>query len=490
MTEPRRPHLWTRPSGRAARLRLIGSAVLAASVISASAISASAAQGDWSAYLLGPRHSSFNAAAATFTPSSASTLHPDWTFTPAAPTNPGQPQIGFAATPVVSDGVVYIGANTGVFYAVDETSGAVLWHRSLGYTVKQTCAARGVSSTATLAADPSRSGQLTVYVAGGDGYLYALRASDGAIVWRSFVVGIGTTQNTGYNWASPTLSGGHLYIGVSSECDDPLIRGGIKEFDAASGALLHTYWSVPKGSVGGSVWTTPASDGRRLWATIGNGNDGDSFAIVRLDASTMVRQDRWVVPGTAGTDLDWGSSPTSFRATLSGEPTPMVGGCSKNGRYYAFASGNLAAGPVWSRWLGVTGSEESGAGACLAAAIWDHSDRVLFVGSNKTNVAGASTPGSLRALDPATGKVIWARAIAGGPVMGSPTLSGGGVIAAGTYNAASPSSNAVYLVSAADGTIINTIHKRSAVFAQPVFSDSHLLVATSAGVLTAYSTGA
>jgi outer membrane protein assembly factor BamB len=360
----------------------------------------------------------------------------------------------------------------------------------LGYTTAKTCSSgRGITSTATVAPDPSRGGQLTVYVGGGDGYLYALRASDGTVVWRSFVVDTGATQNTGYNWASPTVVGGKVYMGISSACDKPLIRGGIREFDQSSGDRLHTYWSVPQGSIGGSVWTSPASDGTSVWATIGNGDGGDSFAMVRLDASDLAFQDRWVVPNTAGTDLDWGSSPTLFGATIDGTTTPMVGGCSKNGKYYALRQNDLASGPVWSRRLGLRGDLPGGTGSCLAAAIWDVTDRLLFVGSNTTTIAGASTPGSMRSLDPATGSVLWATPLAGGPVMGSPTMSGGGVIAAGTFNNATPSMNRVYLIDAADGSIVNAIQTQSAVFPQPVFADTHLFVATSAGTLTAYGIG-
>ena len=449
-----------------------------------------AAPADWSAYLHGARHSSYAADATTFTPTAAASLHEDWTFTAAPPTQTGQPNHAFNASPTVSNGVVYLGANTGVFSAIDEVTGGEIWSRNLGYTTAKTCGfGRGITSTATVANDASRGGQATVYVAGGDGYLYALRASDGTVVWRSFVVNIGTNRNTGYDWASPTVIGGRVYMGISSQCDRPLIRGGIREYDQASGALQHTYWSTPQGTVGGSVWTSPASDGTNVWATIGNGDSGDSFAIVRLSASTLAPQERWVVPNTAGTDLDWGSSPTLFDATLSGTSTSMVGGCNKNGVYYALRATDLASGPVWSRRLGKTGNLGAGDGACLAAAIWDFTARTLYAAGNKTTIAGSPAAGSVRALNPATGRVRWATPLAGGPVMGSPTLSGGGVLAAGTYNTSTPGSNAVYLLDASDGTIITTIPETSAIFAQPVFADTHLFVATAGGTLTALTTG-
>jgi outer membrane protein assembly factor BamB len=475
------------PSAQPAARRGFG-VVMVASIIATSIIlvasSAPAVTENWNSYLHGPKHSSFNAGATTFTPTTAKSIVPDWTFPPSPLGN------AIVASPTVSNGVVYIGANTGDFYAIDETSGAQLWQRALGFIPNQ-CFGQGISSTAAVAADPSRGGQLTVYVGGGDGFLYALRASDGVTVWSMRVVDVATG---GYNWASPTVVGGHLYMGVSSDCDHPLIRGGIKDFDQASGALLHTYWSVPAGTVGGSVWTSPASDGTSVWATIGNqpktstGLLGDCFSIVRLDVATLHRQDKWRVPGTTGTDLDWGSSPTLFEATLNGTTTTMVGAAQKNGKYYAFNANALAAGPVWHRMLGAPGDEKAlmTKGLLLAAAIWDFTNKRLFVGSNETTIAGVVVPGSMRELDPATGAVIWARPLQGF-IMGSPTMSAGGVIAAGTYNTATGAMNFVYLLDASDGSVVNTIQQDASIFAQPVFADTHLFVATTGGVLTAYS---
>jgi outer membrane protein assembly factor BamB len=475
---------------RGSRLVVVVSIIATSIVLIAT--SAPAASDEWNSYLHGAKHSSFNAGATTFTPAASASITANWTFIAAAPTKPDQPGNAFVASPTVFNGVVYIGANTGIFYAIDEASGTELWHRALGYSPHKTCPSRGISSTAAVAADPSRGGQLTVYVAGGNSYLYALRASDGAIVWRSFVVNIGTTENTGYNWASPTVTNGHVYMGISSDCDKPLIRGGIKDFDQSSGALLHTYWSVPKGSIGASVWTSPASDGTSVWTTIGNGDSGDSFAMVRLDAATLTHQDSWVVPNTAGTDLDWGSSPTLFETMLNGTLTTTVGGASKDGKYYAFKAHDLASGPVWSRKLGAPGDEGTlnTKGLLLAAAIWDFTDKRLFVASNETTIAGVTVAGSVRELNPATGKVVWATPLSGGPAMGTPSMSAGGVIAAATYNVATPSMNRVYLLDASNGVVVNTIQEDAAIFAQPVFADTHFFIATTSGVLTAYSVAA
>jgi outer membrane protein assembly factor BamB len=476
-------------NGQKEGMRLLASLIAASIVLVAT--SAPAVTEDWNSYLHGAKHSSFNAGATTFTPMASASIVANWTFTAAPSTQTGN---AFVASPTVSNGVVYIGSINGVLYAVNENSGTELWHKDLGVTGQSPCAAgavKGISSTAAVASDSS--GQLTVYVGGGNGYLYALRVRDGTVVWKKFVVDV-SKGGGGYNWASPTVTGGHVYMGISSNCDNPLVRGGIRDFDQATGTLLRTYWSVPKGfdNLGGSVWTSPASDGTSVWATIGNpketqSNVGDCFAIVRLDVATLTHQDRWVVPNTAGTDLDWGSSPTLFDATLNGTLTTMVGAASKNGKFYAFKANDLASGPVWRRKLGAPGGELATKGLLLAAAIWDFTDKRLFVGSNETTIAATTVAGSIRELNPATGGVIWATPLSGGPVMGSPSMSAGGVIAAATYNTVTPSMNRVYLLDASDGSVVNTIQEDVPVFAQPVFADTHLFVATTAGVLTAYS---
>ena len=148
-------------------------------------------------------------------------------------------QAGFNSSPTVSSGVVYIGSNTGGFYAIDENTGAVLWHQLLGYTTPLTCrAGKGVTSTATVASDPV-SGASMVYVGGGDGYLYALDAATGNVVWRQLVIDVGSTENAGYLYGSPLVFNKAISIGLSSSCDNPLVRGGIKSFDQHTGKPLH-----------------------------------------------------------------------------------------------------------------------------------------------------------------------------------------------------------------------------------------------------------
>ena len=445
---------------------------------------------DWPGYLFDLGHSSNNKAATAINPANASTLVEDWSFVDPQPTVEGQPAASFYTGPTVVNGVVYIGSNTGEFYALDEATGTELWHQLLGYTVPLSCGSgHGVTSTATVVPDPV-SGALTVYVGGGDGYLYALDAATGDVVFRQFVTDVGTTRNQSFIWGSPTIFNGRIYLGFASACDNPLVRSAVKSFDQHTGRLLKTFWTLPSGSTGAGVWSSAASNGKSIWITTGNGATGGySFAIVKLNANNLRVQSSWINPAGTG-DLDWGSSPALFVARVNGVRTQLVGANGKDGIFHALDANHLENGPIWSFNVGTL--PNFSIGTCLAAPIWDSTNNRLFVGSNLTTINSQSYKGSIRAFDPADGTVLWETGLTGGPVMGSPTLDGAGVLAAGTYNIQDRTLNTVYLLDSSNGDILATIPQpNNIIFAQPVFAGTHLFVATSdtldsQGKLTAY----
>src|SRR5215475_15551939 len=83
---------------------------------------------DWPQYLHGPQHSSVSKATA-FTPSNAASAHQVWHWQP--PVISGKPAPALEASPTVVAGVVYIGAESGGFYALNESTGTVKWSRQL-----------------------------------------------------------------------------------------------------------------------------------------------------------------------------------------------------------------------------------------------------------------------------------------------------------------------------------------------------------------------
>jgi polyvinyl alcohol dehydrogenase (cytochrome) len=385
-------------------------------------------------------------------------------------------------------GQIYIGANTGDFYALDASTGAVLWKRFLGFSSARTCGGRGVTSTASVVREGL--GEPTVYVGGGDGYLYALSSKDGTVVWKARVLEPGTKSNLGYNWASPVVANKRVYMGVSAQCDHPLIRGGLKVFDAKTGKSRGVYWTVPDGAIGGSVWTTPAISGStgEVFLSVGNSDpkarsrdQGDSFSILGLDGNTLERKDRWVVPGLRGTDLDFGSSPTLFTARIDGQKVDMVGACNKNGSYYALRQSALSAGPVWTTPISFKWPD----GNCLGAAAWDSSADRLIVAGAQAQVEGKSVQGSVRALDPATGRALWTTALPGA-VWGSLSINANGVVAVPVFSGGDAAS--VVLLDEKTGKELATLKTAGApVFSQPVFAQRSLLVATVSDGLIAFS---
>ena len=161
----------------------------------------------------------------------------------------------------------------------------------------------------------------------------------------------------------------------------------------------------------------------------------------------------------------------------------MVGANGKDGIFHAFDANHLENGPVWSFQVGTTGN--STIGKDLAASIWDSTSRRLFVAGNQTTINSTVFAGSVRAFNPADGSIIWETGLTGGPIMGSPTLNGSGVLAAATYNLPNTSLNAVYLLDSSNGNILATKSQpNNIVFAQPVFADNHLFVANAGGFVS------
>jgi len=436
---------------------------------------------DWPQYLHGPQHSSVSAATA-FTPSNAASVRRVWHWQP--PVIPGKPAPALEASPTVVAGRVYIGAESGGFYALDEATGAVAWSRQLDTTPGGPCPVRGISSTAAVVADPV-TGVRTVYVSGAR-YLYALNAATGAVAWKTELGS--PSVATYYDWSSPTVVGGHVYVGLASGCDLPLVRGGVVELSQHTGQVLHTWYTVPAGSIGGGVWSSVAAtySGSDLWVSTGNECDptintcpagnkiGHSLSIVHLSASLKLLQ-AWQAPGTAGHGHDWdfGSSPTLIGA--SGSTPADVGACNKDGLYYTLAASPLGSSPVWTDRIGVPAGSLS---SCIASAVWDGTSSALYIGGDGTTIGATSYGGSIRQASPATGAFLWQTGLPCA-VMGTPTLDSAGVLAAGTYSCPASATPGGYLINAATGAILTTLPTGSSrIFAQPVFAQGTLFVAT------------
>jgi outer membrane protein assembly factor BamB len=430
-----------------------------------SAPAAAVSPTDWTAFMLVPGHSSYGAVDTTITPTNVGQLSQRWRWRGDAATMAGQPGPSLFSSPTVADGSVYIGSNNGYFYQLNETTGAVQHRVFIGYRPGLTCAARGFIATATVAPDPA-TGESTVYVAAPNGYLYAMRASDLSVKWRSVIDIPSNTVNDYFQWSSPTVANGRIYVGSASHCDKPLTRGAVVGYNQATGAEFARFYTVPAGLLGGGVWSSVAvdSDGY-VYASTGTQpknttNRYDSVSIVKLTGDTLQRVGGFTVPDAElGGDGDFGGSPTVFGT--------HVGACNKNGLYYALNRATMTLD--WKVRLGVKSSSASPA-QCSSAAIWDGT--YLYFAGDPTTIGGVSYRGSVRRIDPQTGAFLWQTGLPNS-VLGAPTMNGGGVIAASTYDS-SATPNALYLLRASTGQVIRTFSTGGKYFGQPVFANGYL----------------
>jgi len=458
---------WWARCGRRRATGLLGSVIAVAltGISTAEALGATAASGptDWPAYLNGPLHSSYIPAETAITPATAARLVLTWHHAPGHI---------YLASPAVADGAIFIGSDGGWIYKLSPATGKVLHKAYLGYQRHETCGAFGTVDTATVATDPVDH-EPTVYVAGADGYLYALSASTLRVKWKSVIAIPSATVSNYFDWSSPTVANGKIYIGVASNCDDPLIPGELIGYDQASGKKFAQFYTVPKGSVGGSIWSSVAvaPDGD-VFATTGNGPEGSatsqllaySESILKF-SPTLKLLGQFQVPASQVTyDADFGASPVLFGR--------YAGACDKNGIFYVVNQATMKL--AWEKTVsGPTGPITG----CIAAAVYNGHD--LYIGGLSVTIDGVSYRGSIQERNPADGALRWETGLPNG-VIGSPTMDGGGVIAVGTYDI-SAAPNATYLVDASNGRILRTF-VTGMDFAQSVFAYGRLYVATVDGV--------
>jgi outer membrane protein assembly factor BamB len=376
-----------------------------------------------------------------------------------------------AARPVESDGVVFAGSWDGREYAIRARDGHVLWKTDLGVTTSEQCPfyrTAGITSAPVVTED-------SAYLGGGDGYWYALDRTTGRVRWR-IPTGDNSPAGGHYNWSSPAVFEGHAFIGISSFCDSPLVRGRLLSADLASHGADRSWEVVPYGGRGGSIWTTPVVEAarRRLFVTTGNGVDPFTEAIVTLDADSLQPLDRWKLRSRERVaDSDWGTSPVLF-TDLHGRR--LVAAANKNGFLYAFLRDRLRAGPVWRKRVAVGGDCPNCGAGTVSTGTFD--GRRLFHAGGGTTVHGRRYAGSVRAFDPATGRVLWSRGLPGA-VLGALVRARGEVFVA--------AETGLYVLRARDGAILHANRLRTdRLWGTPLVDRTRVIVGTLNGKVRAY----
>ena len=353
----------------------------------------------------------------------------------------------YAARPVVVNHTIYIGSWDGYERAYDET-GNLKWATNLGQA--SSCndfvggpLVQGVTSAPAI--DPT-SGVL--YLGDGTDNFDALDPTTGAVLWS-----VPTDTAPGnYNWSSPVIYNGHAYIGTASLCDDPLTQGKLLDVNLATHRVDAVFKAVPDGQLGGGIWTSPVVDPstNTVFVTTGTRASASqtlSESLVALDANTLAVKSHWQVPDDCNptcNDLDWGTTPSLMSDSTNRQ---LIAAADKDGYLYAFDRNNLAAGPIWQDQIAIGGYAPQIGQGSVSNGVFD--GKYLYYAGGYTSVGGQSYPGSVRAIDPASGHYVWERGLAAVP-LAALTVANGEIVSP-TYDGHGRAG--LWLVNAATGNV-------------------------------------
>jgi polyvinyl alcohol dehydrogenase (cytochrome) len=341
--------------------------------------------------------------------------------------------------PTVAGERVFAGSQGGRVLALEASSGCVIWHFEAESSVR----------TAVLVTPDARA----VF---GDfrGIVYAVDAATGALVWKTQVDDHPYARVTG----SPQFHAGRIYVPMASAEEtiaaDPeypccTFRGSVAALDAVTGRIIWKTWMVagaPKprkrsrartqlhGPSGAGVWSSPTIDPARNALYVATGDNysdpvtGMSDAIVALDLrggkvlwhrqvtpndawnAACFGPDRSNCPESDGPDFDFGASPILVnlaggkRALIAGQKSGLVHALDPDRRGRILWQARLGKG-------GKLGGIQWGPAAAEGLVFVGVSDQAIDAEGTKREgriTLDPRTGGGLFALDPATGRQIWA----------------------------------------------------------------------------------
>ena len=195
---------------------------------------------------------------------------------------------GVEATPLMVDGVLYVSGSWSVVYALNATTGELIW--SYDPKVKRSWLARACCDAVNRGV-AFHDGKIFVGVF--DGRLVALNAETGAVEWEVLT----TDQSKSYTiTGAPRVVNGKVIIGNGGA--EMGVRGYVSAYDSATGAMAWRFYTIPgdpdkgfespqmemaaktwtgewwKWGGGGTVWDSMAFDPELdlLYVGVGNGS--------------------------------------------------------------------------------------------------------------------------------------------------------------------------------------------------------------------------
>jgi polyvinyl alcohol dehydrogenase (cytochrome) len=337
------------------------------------------------------------------------------------------------AQPALVGNRLFVASDTGEVHALDPETGCAYWSFLAEATVR----------TGLLVAPydlPAAGAGWAVFFGDLRANAYAVDATTGALIWSRQVDEHALAAVTG----TMSYHDGRVYVPVQGlneevqggrpEYECCTFRGSVSSLDASSGKVLWKTYTIADlqsrgknsagtplwGPAGGGVWSAPTIDAKRgaLYVSTGNGYADPAQpmtdAVIALDLKSgevrwsyqALANDNWTLgcgptnqgnpncPATLGPDLDFSASPAL--TTVGGRDLLVLP--QKSGVAYALDPDNKGK-PVWQRRFG----PGNGAGGQWGGAV---DGRHFYVGA--TNSRQATAP-AVVALDLATGQPVWER---------------------------------------------------------------------------------
>jgi outer membrane protein assembly factor BamB len=447
---------------------VLGLTMLSGVTLGATPAAAQSSQ-DWPTYLQNAQRTNATTDA-SLSVAGAANFGVNWTFQAGGP---------LATSASIVGNVAYIGAWDGYEYALNTQTGAVIWKTNTGLTTDPGCNPSTIGITSAAAVVNG-----VVYVGGGGPYFYALDASTGAVLWQTYT-GDNSQAGAHYNWSSPLIVGNNAYVGIASNCDNPLVQGQLLEIPisgAQQGQIVATHNFVPNGQVGGGIWTSPSYDPATGTIFVSTGTlagytQTESQAVESLNATNLATVGVWQLPFSASiSDSDWGTTPT---LTTDSAGDQLMSVANKNGFIYTFNRNNLSAGPVWQRQIAIGGNCPACGDGSISSGIFANGTLYFAGGHNVQN--GHGSGGSIDAIDPGTGNVLWTRQT-DSPILGSPAYVNGmiGLSEGSTFE----------VLNAANGQLLYSYVLPAATYGAVSVAYGQFFVPTLGGQLLAFGEGA
>jgi len=428
---------------------------------------------EWPSYGYDHRNRRATPVERTLSPANAAQLRVRWFFDISAYEGGGGGSV--TSTPTVHDGMVYTTSWNGKVYALRARDGKVRW------TYDTAAGGFGVQSSATLTPE----GRLLV----GDssGTVHCLEAKHGRLLWKATVAD--TDPERSHIWGSPVVANGRVFVGRASHSDVPCTRGHLYAFDLETGTELWRYATIPERvcrndtrvecrtaddcgggecipGVSGGVTATVAVDpnGKTVYmASVGcftSPSLGNSDSLFSLDAATgaahWIYRTRFIEQFSDGppyNDFGFLNGPLLVDASDgAGSTRRLVIGAGKDGTVYAVdpVTGAL----VWNYSL-IPNPDFGGFGLFNAAPAWANDTLYAALDGATSRPRWPGDADHLYAFSGVDGTPRWSAPI---PASWSPPAVANGLVFSGANNV-----NEYYVYDAATGTRLNTVQVPGAI---------------------------